>query len=171
MSLIFLNLPLSGLHSLPVHPVLWLHSCLHQALLQPGACDSVYFIYFIFSSAGNKVFIWKQWQSVSAAGEKSAHSGNERLERKILYYLFVPQSKGGILSKACDYIRELRQNNQRLQDSYKEVERVEMDNELLRQQVNFPSLCTHLIFWFATLCKHRWRGPWVLTDKAVQCQE
>ncbi|KAM4538856.1 upstream stimulatory factor 2 [Odontesthes bonariensis] len=44
-------------------------------------------------------------------------------------------SKGGILSKACDYIRELRQNNQRLQDSYKEVERVEMDNELLRQQI------------------------------------
>ncbi|XP_026155754.1 upstream stimulatory factor 2 isoform X2 [Mastacembelus armatus] len=44
-------------------------------------------------------------------------------------------SKGGILSKACDYIRELRQNNQRLQESYKEVERVEMDNELLRQQI------------------------------------
>ncbi|XP_010791985.1 upstream stimulatory factor 2 isoform X4 [Notothenia coriiceps] len=44
-------------------------------------------------------------------------------------------SKGGILSKACDYIRELRQSNQRLQESYKEVERVEMDNELLRQQI------------------------------------
>uniref|UniRef100_A0A8C5HDQ4 Upstream stimulatory factor 2-like n=1 Tax=Gouania willdenowi TaxID=441366 RepID=A0A8C5HDQ4_GOUWI len=44
-------------------------------------------------------------------------------------------SKGGILSKACDYIRELRQSNQRLQDSYKEVERVKMDNELLRQQI------------------------------------
>ncbi|XP_043995478.1 upstream stimulatory factor 2 isoform X2 [Gambusia affinis] len=49
--------------------------------------------------------------------------------------LCVAQSKGGILSKACDYIRELRQNNQRLQDGYKEVERVEMDNELLRQQM------------------------------------
>lgn len=49
--------------------------------------------------------------------------------------VFVFQSKGGILSKACDYIRELRQNNQQLQESYKEVERVEMDNELLRQQV------------------------------------
>lgn len=46
------------------------------------------------------------------------------------------QSKGGILSKACDYIRELRQSNQRLQESYKDVERVEMDNELLRQQVS-----------------------------------
>lgn len=44
-------------------------------------------------------------------------------------------SKGGILSKACDYIRELRQNNQRLQESFKDVERVEMDNELLRQQI------------------------------------
>ncbi|XP_029919585.1 upstream stimulatory factor 2 isoform X2 [Myripristis murdjan] len=44
-------------------------------------------------------------------------------------------SKGGILSKACDYIRELRQSNQRLQESYKEVERVQMDNELLRQQI------------------------------------
>lgn len=50
----------------------------------------------------------------------------------------ISQSKGGILSKACDYIRELRQSNQRLQESYKEVERVEMDNDLLRQQVNFP---------------------------------
>lgn len=44
-------------------------------------------------------------------------------------------SKGVILSKACDYIRELRQNNQRLQEGFKEVERVELDNELLRQQI------------------------------------
>ncbi|XP_051928077.1 upstream stimulatory factor 2 isoform X2 [Hippocampus zosterae] len=44
-------------------------------------------------------------------------------------------SKGGILSKACDYIRELRQNNQRLQETYKEVERIELDNEMLRQQL------------------------------------
>ncbi|XP_056153802.1 upstream stimulatory factor 2 isoform X4 [Lampris incognitus] len=44
-------------------------------------------------------------------------------------------SKGGILSKACDYIRELRQSNQRLQESYKEVERFQVDNELLRQQI------------------------------------
>ncbi|MGH0163199.1 UNVERIFIED_CONTAM: hypothetical protein FKN15_044750 [Acipenser sinensis] len=43
-------------------------------------------------------------------------------------------SKGGILSKACDYIRELRQTNQRLQESFKEVERVQMDNELIKQQ-------------------------------------
>ncbi|XP_041844081.1 upstream stimulatory factor 2 isoform X3 [Melanotaenia boesemani] len=43
-------------------------------------------------------------------------------------------SKGGILSKACDYIRELRQSNQRLQESLKEVERIQVDNELCRQQ-------------------------------------
>ncbi|XP_041727564.2 upstream stimulatory factor 2 isoform X4 [Coregonus clupeaformis] len=44
-------------------------------------------------------------------------------------------SKGGILSKACDYIRELRQNNQRLLDGVKEVARVQVDNELCRQQI------------------------------------
>ena len=46
-----------------------------------------------------------------------------------------PQSKGGILSKACDYVRELRQSNQRLQETFKEAERLQMDNDLLRQQV------------------------------------
>uniref|UniRef100_A0A8D0BL00 Upstream stimulatory factor 2 n=1 Tax=Salvator merianae TaxID=96440 RepID=A0A8D0BL00_SALMN len=45
-------------------------------------------------------------------------------------------SKGGILSKACDYIRELRQTNQRMQETFKEAERLQMDNDLLRQQVN-----------------------------------
>ncbi|XP_075696506.1 upstream stimulatory factor 2 isoform X2 [Rhinoderma darwinii] len=45
------------------------------------------------------------------------------------------QSKGGILSKACDYIRDLRQNNQRLQETFKEAERLQMDNEVLRQQI------------------------------------
>lgn len=47
----------------------------------------------------------------------------------------IQQSKGGILSKACDYIRELRQTNQRLQESFKEAERLQMDNEMLRQQI------------------------------------
>ncbi|KAJ8791430.1 hypothetical protein J1605_004235 [Eschrichtius robustus] len=47
----------------------------------------------------------------------------------------TPQSKGGILSKACDYIRELRQTNQRMQETFKEAERLQMDNELLRQQI------------------------------------
>uniref|UniRef100_G3U4W5 Upstream stimulatory factor 2 n=1 Tax=Loxodonta africana TaxID=9785 RepID=G3U4W5_LOXAF len=44
-------------------------------------------------------------------------------------------SKGGILSKACDYIRELRQTNQRMQETFKEAERLQVDNELLRQQI------------------------------------
>ncbi|XP_042629168.1 upstream stimulatory factor 2-like [Cyprinus carpio] len=44
-------------------------------------------------------------------------------------------SKGGILSKACDYIGELKQQSQRLQESLRGVERVQMDNELLRQQL------------------------------------
>ena len=48
----------------------------------------------------------------------------------------TPQSKGGILSKACDYIRELRQTNPRMQETFKEAERLQMDNELLRQQVS-----------------------------------
>ncbi|XP_067831440.1 upstream stimulatory factor 2-like isoform X2 [Heptranchias perlo] len=45
------------------------------------------------------------------------------------------QSKGGILSKACDYIRELRQTNQRMQESFKDTERLQLDNEMLRQQI------------------------------------
>ncbi|XP_033014082.1 upstream stimulatory factor 2 isoform X1 [Lacerta agilis] len=44
-------------------------------------------------------------------------------------------SKGGILSKACDYIRELRQTNQHMQETFKEAERLQMDNDLLRQQI------------------------------------
>uniref|UniRef100_UPI00358E6F34 upstream stimulatory factor 2-like isoform X3 n=1 Tax=Myxine glutinosa TaxID=7769 RepID=UPI00358E6F34 len=45
------------------------------------------------------------------------------------------QSKGGILSKACDYIQELRQTNQRMMEALKEAERIQMDNELLRQKL------------------------------------
>uniref|UniRef100_A0A8C4N2G4 Upstream transcription factor 2, c-fos interacting n=1 Tax=Eptatretus burgeri TaxID=7764 RepID=A0A8C4N2G4_EPTBU len=45
------------------------------------------------------------------------------------------QSKGGILSKACDYIQELRQTNQHMMEALKETERVQMDNELLRQKL------------------------------------
>lgn len=45
------------------------------------------------------------------------------------------QSKGGILSKACDYITELRTANNRLSESVKDSERLAVDNELLRQQV------------------------------------
>ncbi|XP_067306983.1 upstream stimulatory factor 1 isoform X4 [Pseudorasbora parva] len=45
------------------------------------------------------------------------------------------QSKGGILSKACDYIQELRQSNSRLGDEMNSLERLRMDNQLLRQEV------------------------------------
>ncbi|KAG9351661.1 hypothetical protein JZ751_022912 [Albula glossodonta] len=45
------------------------------------------------------------------------------------------QSKGGILSKACDYIQELRQSNGRLVDELNTLERLRMDNQLLRQEV------------------------------------
>lgn len=59
-----------------------------------------------------------------------------------LTFLFTPppsQSKGGILSKACDYIKELRQSNHTLHESLHEVKRVQMDNEILRQQVSPPA--------------------------------
>ncbi|XP_029435224.1 upstream stimulatory factor 1 isoform X2 [Rhinatrema bivittatum] len=45
------------------------------------------------------------------------------------------QSKGGILSKACDYIQELRQGNHRLSEELQGLDQLQMDNELLRQQV------------------------------------
>lgn len=50
-------------------------------------------------------------------------------------YFFVSQSKGGILSKACDFIQELRQSNNRLTDELNTLERLRMDNQLLRQEV------------------------------------
>ncbi|XP_062821497.1 upstream stimulatory factor 1 isoform X1 [Anolis carolinensis] len=45
------------------------------------------------------------------------------------------QSKGGILSKACDYIQELRQGNVRLSEELQSLEQLHVDNEVLRQQV------------------------------------
>ncbi|XP_063172825.1 upstream stimulatory factor 1 isoform X1 [Candoia aspera] len=45
------------------------------------------------------------------------------------------QSKGGILSKACDYIQELRQNNIRLSEELQGLDQLQVDNGLLRQQV------------------------------------
>lgn len=44
------------------------------------------------------------------------------------------KSKGGILSKACDYINELKTANTRMAESLKETERLTVDAELLRQQ-------------------------------------
>ncbi|KAM9440299.1 upstream transcription factor 1, like isoform 2-T2 [Clarias gariepinus] len=45
------------------------------------------------------------------------------------------QSKGGILSKACDYIQELRQSNARLSEDLETLDRLRLDNQLLRQEV------------------------------------
>ncbi|KAL4608611.1 upstream stimulatory factor 1-like isoform X1 [Arapaima gigas] len=43
--------------------------------------------------------------------------------------------KGGILSKACDYIQELLQSNVRLTEELSSLERLRMDNQLLQQEV------------------------------------
>ena len=45
------------------------------------------------------------------------------------------QSKGGILAKACEYIQELRNSNIRLSENMKDTERMVVDTELLRGQV------------------------------------
>lgn len=50
--------------------------------------------------------------------------------------LFFLQSKGGILSKTVDYINELKLHNARMVESIKDNERLQIDTELLRQQVD-----------------------------------
>lgn len=45
------------------------------------------------------------------------------------------QSKGGILSKACEYIKELRQSNLKLGEDIGTLDRLRIDNQLLRQEV------------------------------------
>lgn len=50
-------------------------------------------------------------------------------------YTKTGQSKGGILSKACEYIKELRQNNLKLGEDVGVLDRLRVDNQLLRQEV------------------------------------
>ncbi|XP_013878332.1 upstream stimulatory factor 1 [Austrofundulus limnaeus] len=50
-------------------------------------------------------------------------------------YTKTGQSKGGILSKACEYIKELRQSNMKLGEDTSILERLRVDNQLLRQEV------------------------------------
>ncbi|XP_040042772.1 upstream stimulatory factor 1 isoform X2 [Gasterosteus aculeatus] len=50
-------------------------------------------------------------------------------------YTKTGQSKGGILSKACEYIKELRQSNLKLGDDIGSLDRLRVDNQLLRQEV------------------------------------
>ncbi|KAL8594261.1 hypothetical protein ACOMHN_044205 [Nucella lapillus] len=45
-------------------------------------------------------------------------------------------SKGGILSKACEYIQELRNSNKSLVEAVKDADRKTMDSELLRSQLD-----------------------------------
>lgn len=53
----------------------------------------------------------------------------------IIFFMFLWQSKGGILSKTVDYINELKIHNARMAEAIKDAERVTIDTELLRQQV------------------------------------
>lgn len=46
------------------------------------------------------------------------------------------QSKGGILAKACDYIMELKSNNQRLSENVNKCERIQVDYEVLRLELD-----------------------------------
>ncbi|TWW76669.1 upstream stimulatory factor 1 isoform X3 [Takifugu rubripes] len=50
-------------------------------------------------------------------------------------YTKTGQSKGGILSKACEYIKELRQSNLKLGEDVGALDRVRIDNQLLRQEI------------------------------------
>lgn len=50
-------------------------------------------------------------------------------------YTKTGQSKGGILSKACEYIKELRQSNLKLGEDISVLDRLRIDNQLLRQEV------------------------------------
>jgi len=45
------------------------------------------------------------------------------------------QSKGGILAKACEYLAEMRNTNQRLVDSIKQTEEISAENERLSTQL------------------------------------
>ena len=53
----------------------------------------------------------------------------------INFVTFSFQSKGGILSKTVEYINDLKTSNARMAEAIKESERLAIDTELLRQQV------------------------------------
>lgn len=76
----------------------------------------------------------------SLSGSSLLVTGNGAIWCHFLLCGFL-QSKGGILSKACDYIQELRQSNNRLAEELNTLERLRMDNQLLRQEVSPFLLC------------------------------
>lgn len=48
------------------------------------------------------------------------------------------------MSKACDYIQELRQSNARLEEELNTVDRLRLDNQLLKQEVfHVPAKASH----------------------------
>lgn len=57
------------------------------------------------------------------------------MNRNVVISLSLFQSKGGILSKACEYIKELRQSNLKLGEDINTLDRLRIDNQLLRQEV------------------------------------
>lgn len=52
------------------------------------------------------------------------------------FYLFE-QSKGGILEKTVQYLLDIKEENLRLMDHIKTLEKFKFDNDALRQQVNY----------------------------------
>lgn len=81
------------------------------------------------------------------------HWGRGSTKRKLWF-----QSKGGILSKACEYIKELRQSNLKLGDDINVLDRLRVDNQLLRQEVSWILLASGtfrqrvLSTWNGTVC-------------------
>ena len=49
-------------------------------------------------------------------------------------YIHAFQSKGGILSKACEYITELQAENMELEESLKDYDQIKNNLQLLHQQ-------------------------------------
>lgn len=58
---------------------------------------------------------------------------------KINFSFLTQQSKGGILSKACDYITDIRNANQRLAEALRQsehhVEELQAENAALRKEL------------------------------------
>lgn len=56
-----------------------------------------------------------------------------------LWFFLVQQSKGGILSKACDYITDIRNANQQLAEALRQsehhVEELQTENAALRKEL------------------------------------
>lgn len=67
--------------------------------------------------------------------------------------VLLSQSKGGILSKACEYIKELRQSNLKLGEDINSLDRLRIDNQLLRQEVG------------VRCCRRRWHQACLINIK------